>query len=59
MAAGSSERKLLLPSESVYLDLLLSLGFVEEQRLTHMRHGDPRIGGSRDRLLAQTSYAAG
>ncbi len=45
--------------ESIYLDLLLSLGFVEQARLTHMRQGEPRIDGSRERLLAQTSYAAG
>lgn len=56
---ASPERTLLLPSESAYLNVLLSLGFVEQQRLTHMRHGDPRIDGSRHRLLAQTSYAAG
>jgi hypothetical protein len=55
---ASPERSLLLPSESAYLDVLLSLGFVEQQRLTHMRHGDPRIAGSREQLLAQTSYAA-
>jgi GNAT superfamily N-acetyltransferase len=55
---ASPERSLLLPSESAYLDVLLSLGFVEQQRLTHMRHGDPRIEGSRQQLLAQTSYAA-
>lgn len=53
------ERSLLLPSESEYLDVLLSLGFVEQQRLTHMRHGDLRIGGRRHQLLAQTSFAAG
>lgn len=56
---ASQERTLLLPSESAYLDVLLSLGFVEQQRLTHMRHGDPNIAGSRQQLLAQTSYAAG
>ena len=59
LADTSPEQTLLLPSESAYLDVLLSLGFVEQQRLTHMRHGDPSIAGSRDRLLAQTSYAAG
>jgi predicted N-acetyltransferase YhbS len=59
MANTSQERSLLLPSGSAYLDVLLSLGFVEQQRLTHMRHGDQRIGGQRDRLLAQTSFAAG
>jgi len=53
------ERNLLLPSESAYLDVLLALGFVEQQRLTHMRHGDPKIGGRRHQLLAQTSFAAG
>jgi GNAT superfamily N-acetyltransferase len=56
---ASPERTLLLPTESAYLDVLLSLGFVEQQRLTHMRHGDPNIDGSRQQLLAQTSYAAG
>jgi hypothetical protein len=50
---------LLVPYESAYLELLLSLGFVEQQRLTHMRHGELKIHGSRDQLLAQTSYAAG
>ncbi len=56
---ASPEANLLVPSESAHLDLLLSLGFVEQQRLTHMRHGDPRIDGARHQLLAQTSYAAG
>ncbi|HEY4871987.1 MAG TPA: GNAT family N-acetyltransferase [Candidatus Dormibacteraeota bacterium] len=59
MVASSPEQTLLLPSESAYLDVLLSLGFVEQQRLTHMRHGDQRIGGRRHQLLAQTSFAAG
>ena len=59
MADASTERSLLLPSESAYPDVLLSLGFVEQQRLTHMRHGDQRIGGRRHQLLAQTSFAAG
>jgi predicted N-acetyltransferase YhbS len=59
MADVLPERSLLLPSESAYLGVLLSLGFVEQQRLTHMRHGDQRIDGSRHQLLAQTSYAAG
>jgi GNAT superfamily N-acetyltransferase len=57
--SSSPQQKLILPLESIYLDLLVSLGFVEQARLTHMRHGDPRIGGSRGHLLAQTSYAAG
>jgi hypothetical protein len=56
---ASPERTLLVPYESAYLELLLSLGFVEQQRLTHMRHGELKIHGSRDQLLAQTSYAAG
>jgi hypothetical protein len=56
---ASPERTLLVPYESAYLELLLSLGFVEQQRLTHMRHGELKIHGSRDHLLAQTSYAAG
>jgi GNAT superfamily N-acetyltransferase len=59
MLDSSPEQTLLLPSESAYLDVLLSLGFVEQQRLTHMRHGDQRIGGRRHQLLAQTSFAAG
>src|ERR1700694_1295499 len=59
MVDSSPEQTLLLPSESAYLDVLLSLGFVEQQRLTHMRHGDQRIGGRRHQLLAQTSFAAG
>jgi len=59
MLSASPERNLLLPFESAYLDVLLSLGFVEQKRLTHMRHGDPRIDGARHRLLAQMSYAAG
>jgi [ribosomal protein S18]-alanine N-acetyltransferase len=59
MVASSPEQTLLLPSESAYLDVLLSLGFVEQQRLAHMRHGDQRIGGRRHQLLAQTSFAAG
>jgi GNAT superfamily N-acetyltransferase len=59
MLDASPECNLLLPFESAYRDLLLSLGFVEQQRLTQMRHGDEKIHGSRHHLLAQTSYAAG
>ncbi|MDQ6714190.1 MAG: GNAT family N-acetyltransferase [Candidatus Dormibacteraeota bacterium] len=59
MVDASAERTLLLPFESAYLEVLRSLGFVEQKRLTHMRHGDQTINGSRHRLLAQTSYAAG
>jgi hypothetical protein len=60
LANGSSYKfRSYLPIESIYLDLLLSLGFVEQALLTHKRHGEPRIDGSRERLLAQTSYAAG
>jgi len=59
MVDDSLERNLLLPFESAYLAVLLGLGFVEQQRLTHMRHGDQTIHGSRHQLLAQMSYAAG
>ena len=59
MVDDSLERNLLLPFESAYLAVLLGLGFVEQQRLTHMRHGDQTIHGSRHQLLAQISYAAG
>jgi GNAT superfamily N-acetyltransferase len=59
MVDASPERRLLLPSGSAYLDVLLSLGFVEQKRLTHMRHGDQGIDGPRHRLIAQMSFAAG
>lgn len=59
MVEAPPEHNLLLPSGSAYIEVVLSLGFVEQQRLTHMRHGDQQIHGSRHQLLAQTSYAAG
>jgi GNAT superfamily N-acetyltransferase len=51
--------RLLLPAESVYADVLRSLGFRESRRLTHMRLGDRTVPGERQLLLAQTSLAAG
>jgi len=59
MLDNAPDRNLLLPFESAYLELLLSVGFVERRRLTHMRHGDEALPGSRHLLLAQTSFAAG
>jgi hypothetical protein len=50
---------LLLPTESVYADVLTALGFQESRRLTHMRLGDVHLPGTRELLLAQTSLAAG
>jgi GNAT superfamily N-acetyltransferase len=50
---------LLLPTESVYGDVLTSLGFQESRRLTHMRLGDQTLPGERELLIAQTSLAAG
>ena len=55
-AAG---RRLLVPIESRYLDVLGDLGLSVERRLAHMRLGDPVLPGKRDELLAQTSFAAG
>jgi hypothetical protein len=52
-------RRLLLPIESRYLDVLRRLGMHVERRLAHMRLGDLVLPGERDQLLAQTSYAAG
>jgi GNAT superfamily N-acetyltransferase len=52
-------KRLLVPFESAYADLLRDLGWQERRRLTHMRLGAQALPGRRDRLLAQTSYAAG
>jgi GNAT superfamily N-acetyltransferase len=62
--ADSSSRtggdvRLLLPTESSYAEVLISLGFQESRRLTHMRLGDPSLPGTRELLVAQTSLAAG
>lgn len=56
---SNTERQLLLPMESGYLNELLALGLRERRRLTHMRFGEPVLPGERNRLIGQTSYAAG
>jgi Acetyltransferase (GNAT) family/Acetyltransferase (GNAT) domain len=56
---AATGQRLLLPIESRYLGLLRRLGLRVERRLAHMRLGDPVLPGERDRLLAQTSFAAG
>jgi len=53
------EIRLLAPMECRYSDVLLSLGFRESRRLTHMRLGDLGLPGDRRDLLAQASFAAG
>ncbi|HYX86564.1 MAG TPA: GNAT family N-acetyltransferase [Gaiellales bacterium] len=58
-ADPSGGRRLLLPAESRYLDVLRACGLRLERRLPHMRLGEPVLPGERDRLLAQTSFAAG
>jgi GNAT superfamily N-acetyltransferase len=58
-APQAGERRLLLPIESRYLDVLRRLGLRVERRLAHMRLGDPALPGERGELLAQTSYAVG
>ena len=55
----TGDRRLLLPIESRYLDVLCRLGLQVERTLAHMRLGDPVLPGEREQLLAQTSYAAG
>ncbi|HET7855339.1 MAG TPA: GNAT family N-acetyltransferase, partial [Gaiellaceae bacterium] len=57
--SDTAEQRLLLPTESRYLDVLFRLGLRVERRLAHMRLGDLRLPGERDQLLAQFSYAAG
>jgi GNAT superfamily N-acetyltransferase len=53
------EVRLLVPMEYEHTDALLSLGFRESRRLTHMRLGDQILPGKRRLLLAQASFAAG
>jgi GNAT superfamily N-acetyltransferase len=57
--ADAGERAMLVPAGSAHLATLKRLGLHERRRLTHMRHGNPRLPGRRTRLLAQTSFAAG
>ncbi len=56
---GNTERQLLVPMESSYLNELLALGLRERRRLTHMRFGELILAGERNQLIGQTSYAAG
>lgn len=53
------EQRLLVADESMFLQSLLALGFVEQRRLTHMRLGALELAPTRSRLLAQLSYATG
>jgi len=53
------ETRLLVPMECAFTDVLLSLGFHESRRLTHMRLGERNLPGERSLLLAQASFAAG
>jgi GNAT superfamily N-acetyltransferase len=53
------ELRVLVPDESAFHDALATLGFVEQRRLAHMRHGDLELPGARSRLIAQLSYATG
>jgi GNAT superfamily N-acetyltransferase len=60
-AAVEQERaqRMLVPAGSAYLDTLLTLGFVEQRRLAHMRVGVLELSPARSRLVAQLSYATG
>ncbi|MCU1491627.1 MAG: family N-acetyltransferase [Acidimicrobiaceae bacterium] len=51
--------RLMVPPESESLTTLQSLGFQVQRRLTHMRFGVEDLGGRRELVFAQTSYAAG
>jgi GNAT superfamily N-acetyltransferase len=53
------EQHMIVPMESRYLGAFLSLGLRVRRRLTHMRLGEVFLPGERDRLIAQTSFAAG
>ena len=53
------EARLLVPMECAFTEVLLSLGFHESRRLTHMRLGERNLPGERRLLLAQASFAAG
>lgn len=51
--------RVLLPPESVHVDAIEELGFVELRRLAHMRRPVARLPGERHLLLSEASYAIG
>jgi GNAT superfamily N-acetyltransferase len=58
-SVNGHELLLRVPMESSHLGALLDLGLHERRRLVHMRLGETVLPGHRDRLIAQTNFAAG